>query len=118
MKIRGQLKSIWPDRTQYKPYAYNLEMQDVFVEVDIPNEYCKQEPRFNDMSKQGYEFDPILSDRQSSDVYEGGVEIVLNMDGFMCLLKTIADGIDKMHIESLRVRNSRDGDSVRRTGTL
>jgi hypothetical protein len=83
MKIRGQLKSIWPDRTQYKPYAYNLEMQDVFVEIEIPEEGGKK-----------IEIVPA----------EGGVEdiVVLNLDGFSCLLGQVADSLDKLHGQYLK----------------
>ena len=99
MKIRGQLKSIWPDRTQYKPYAYNLEMQNVYVDIDVPDE------------------DVILLDHILLDK-EGPDEYVLNLNGMTCLLGTIADAIDGMHVESLRQRNLRDGDSVRRNGVI
>jgi len=80
-KIRGQLKSIWPDRTQYKPYAYNLEMQDVFVEVDVPDEDLKT--------------------TMKGDI----TETTLTLVGFTCLLSNIADAIDDMHLISLRAKN-------------
>lgn len=98
MKIRGQLKSIWPDRTQYKPYAYNLEMENVWVEIDIPDA---------DVTV----LDHILLDKKGPDEY------VLTLNGFTCLLGTIADAIDGMHVENLRSKN-RDGDSVRRNGVI
>lgn len=86
MKIRGQLKSIWPDRTQYKPYAYNLEMQNVFVEVDVDDEMVT------------YEDTPL----------EGGAihrDTILNLNGFTCLLGTFADALDEMHLASLKNKN-------------
>ena len=94
-KVRGQLKSIWPDRTQYKPYAYNLEMQDVWVEIDIPDEECK-----------------VNSTMYSTDIEEGAVrttitETTLTLNGFTCLLGNIADAIDTLHLASLRKRNTR-----------
>ena len=92
-KIRGQLKSIWPDRTQYKPYAYNLEMENVWVEVDIPDEECK-----------------VNSTTYVTDVEKGAVrqditETTLTLNGFTCLLSNIADAIDDMHLISLRAKN-------------
>ena len=80
-KIRGQLKSIWPDRTQYKPYAYNLEMQDIFVEVDVPNEDLKTTTK--------------------GDI----TETTLTLNGFTCLLGNIADAIDTLHLASLKAKN-------------
>ena len=82
-KVRGQLKSIWPDRTQYKPYAYNLEMQDVFVEVDVPEDELKTTTK--------------------GDI----TETTLTLNGFTCLLGNIADAIDTLHLASLRKRNTR-----------
>ena len=80
-KIRGQLKSIWPDRTQYKPYAYNLEMQDVFVEVDVPEDELKTTTK--------------------GDI----TETTLTLNGFTCLLGNIADAIDALHLASLKQKN-------------
>jgi len=80
-KIRGQLKSIWPDRTQYKPYAYNLEMENVFVEVDVPEDELKTTTK--------------------GDI----TETTLTLNGFTCLLGNIADAIDEMHLVSLRAKN-------------
>ena len=80
-KIRGQLKSIWPDRTQYKPYAYNLEMQDVFVEVDVPEDELKTTTK--------------------GDI----TETTLTLNGFTCLLGNIADAIDTLHLASLKAKN-------------
>jgi len=84
-KIRGQLKSIWPDRTQYKPYAYNLEMENVWVEIDIPKE-----------------------DVTVTDHIEGGestLQTTLTLNGFTCLLGNIADAIDMLHLMSLKQKN-------------
>jgi len=81
-KIRGQLKSIWPDRTQYKPYAYNLEMQDVFVEVDVPEDELKT--------------------TMKGDI----TETTLTLNGFTCLLGNIADAIDTLHLASLKAKNN------------
>ena len=81
-KIRGQLKSIWPDRTQYKPYAYNLEMQDVFVEVDVPEDELKT--------------------TMKGDI----TETTLTLKGFTCLLGNIADAIDTLHLASLKAKNN------------
>jgi len=81
-KIRGQLKSIWPDRTQYKPYAYNLEMQDVFVEVDVPEDELKTTTK--------------------GDI----TETTLTLNGFTCLLGNIADAIDTLHLASLKAKNN------------
>ncbi len=91
-KVIGQLKSVWPDRTQYKPYSYNLEMQNVFVEIDVPDDHIRS----------------IENDKET--------DYVLDLDGFTCLLGTIADGLDRMHKESLRIRNS--GEDVRRNGAI
>jgi hypothetical protein len=99
MKLRGQLKSIWPDRTQYKPYAYNLEMQNVYLEVDVPDENVTV-------------YDPTLIQQ------EGEIKYVLDLNGFTCLLGTIADAIDDLHIGALKAKNNRDGDSVRRNGAI
>jgi len=102
-KVRGQLKSIWPDRTQYKPYAYNLEMQDVFVEVDIPDENVTEGVEtWTDVNGN-------VNERKS---------YTLDLNGMTCLLGSIADAIDEMHLMSLRAKNIRDGDSVRRIGVL
>jgi hypothetical protein len=94
VKVRGQLKSIWPDRTQYKPYAYNLEMENVYVEIDVPDD-----------------------DVEEIEIGEEKGH-VLTLNGMTCLLGTIADAIDGMHIEALKSRNTRDGDSVRRNGVI
>lgn len=88
MKIRGQLKSIWPDRTQYKPYAYNLEMQNVWVEIDVPDESVKVIEEYGDDGKGG----EILT----------GFEYVLDLDGFSCLLGQVADSLDKLHNQYLK----------------
>jgi len=97
-KIRGQLKSIWPDRTQYKPYAYNLEMDKVWVEIDIPDEECRGE-RVRHI------------DKEAAAVGAGGVyyegETTLTLNGFTCLLGNIADAIDTLHLASLKKKNTR-----------
>ena len=85
-KVRGQLKSIWPDRTQYKPYAYNLEMDNVWVEVDVPAEDVK-----------------VINHIEGG---ESTKQTTLTLNGFTCLLSNIADAIDTLHLASLKAKNN------------
>ena len=83
-KVIGQIKSIWPDRTQYKPYAYNLEMQNLFVELEVDEA-------------------GVVSQQKGDD--DEAINTILNLEGFTALLGNIADSLDKMHLASLKAKN-------------
>ena len=84
-KIRGQLKSIWPDRTQYKPYAYNLEMENVWVEIEVAD-----------------------TDIAGTKITEGGTEgIILTLNGFTCLLGNIADALEEMNEIAVKTKQKK-----------
>jgi hypothetical protein len=84
--LRGQLTKVSSQRTQYKPYGYELDFAayalpgpDVFIEVEIENreEVVVEEGEYTD----------------------GHPYVVLNLDGLNAILRVTADSIDKLEEE-------------------
>jgi hypothetical protein len=69
VKITGKLRLLTPQRQQYKPYAYELEFDNVGVELEVP----------------------------ANGVEKKGQEIVLNLIGFTAVISQLCDAIDGMH---------------------
>ncbi len=68
--VRARLESLAPQRQQYKPYAFNLQPENVIVEIELD------------------EHDVVSHDSE---------EVVVNMAGFKSLLTKIADAVEEIH---------------------
>ncbi|HEY6020134.1 MAG TPA: hypothetical protein VIY48_09595 [Candidatus Paceibacterota bacterium] len=80
--LRGLLTKVSSQRTQYKPYSYELAFDEVytnvaprvFVEVEVDSEVVVEEGETGDGIKY----------------------LVLNLDGLNAILQVTADSIDKL----------------------
>jgi hypothetical protein len=70
--IVAKLESVSSQRQQYKPYAYNLLPQDVYVEIPIDPDYTTK----------------------TSDG-----SLIISMNGFKAILSSLADAVDELHDE-------------------
>jgi hypothetical protein len=69
--IRAKVVRISTDRTQYAPYKYDLEPENLYVELIVPE----------------------------GNIVHKDKEVVVELEGFSLLLGSIADSIDSMHKE-------------------
>lgn len=92
-KIIAKLESLWPDRTMYKPYAYNMRPQDLYVEIEVPEDTLRT--------------DTLMTKNEKGEKVEENVTI-MNLHGFTCLLGSIADEIDDMHTHAQTTKNAKN----------
>ena len=78
--IVAKVKSVWPDRVQYKPYSYNIEMNNVFVAIPIKDQWRVHR----------------------NNTVQPEQNVVLTLDGMFDMLVTLAEGIEKKHDQSIR----------------
>jgi ribonuclease HIII len=68
--VRAKLESLAPQRQQYRPYLFNLQPENVIVEIELD------------------EHDVVSHDSE---------EVVVNMAGFKSLLTKLADAVEEVH---------------------
>lgn len=81
-KVLGKVAWITAERINYKPYSPRLSFDNVYVEVEIPDEQIRQQQLY-------------------PDVPDSNINI-LTLDGFTVLLNSVATSIDKMHSAYMR----------------
>ena len=85
--IRGLLQNVTSQRTQYKPYGYELSFggassePEILIEIEVPAS-CVVDER-----------------KADGDLKFDGGTIVLNLDGLKAILKVTADAIDELDVE-------------------
>lgn len=84
--LRGQLTKVSSQRTQYKPYNYELDFTsynrmapDVYIEVEVDDRE-----------------EVVVEEGEYAD---GQPYVVLNLDGLNAILRVTADSIDKIQEE-------------------
>ena len=78
--IVGKLKSVWPDRVQYKPYSYNLAFENVYVAIPIQDAWKVH---------------------LAGQIYPEKA-VVLTMEGMFSMLVEITEGIEEKHNASIK----------------
>ncbi len=69
--LRFRLESVSPQREQYKPYAYSLVSDNVYVEIDVSAD--------------------VVVDKDNSG------DVVLNLEGFKVILSSLANAVEEVH---------------------
>lgn len=68
--VRAKLESVAPQRQQYRPYLFDLQPQDVYLELEMtPDQIIEQD----------------------------GEKTVINVEGFKAILASLADAVDQIH---------------------
>src|SRR5512138_3331694 len=68
--VRAKLESVAPQRQQYRPYLFNLQPEEVYLEMELaPDQIIEQ----------------------------GDGKTVINVEGFKAILASLADAVDQVH---------------------
>lgn len=83
--LRGLLTKVSSQRTQYKPYGYEISFDEIYTKVG-PRVYVEVEIDADQVVEEGTTEDSIQY-------------VVLSLDGLNAILQVTADSIDKLQEE-------------------